>query len=50
MKYTVLVDLEAVPTLSFDDVRELDMHEWVMVKMRSSLNPDTWMDIIRART
>jgi len=40
-----LANLEMVPTLSSDDVKELERHEQVMLALQSSLNPDTWMDI-----
>ena len=39
-----LTDLEAAPTLSPDDVMELERHEQAMLDMQSSLNPYKWMD------
>jgi len=42
-----LANLKMVPTLSPDDVKELERHEYVMLAMQSSLNPDTWMDTNR---
>ena len=38
VKSKALADLEAVPTLSPNDVIELERHEWVMLDMQSSLN------------
>jgi len=39
-----LVNLEAMPTLSHDDVMELERNEQAMLDIQSSLNPDMWMD------
>ena len=39
-----LADLEAMPTLSPNDMMELERHEQAMLDMQSSLNPDMWMD------
>ena len=44
MKSKALANLEVVPTLSPDDVMELERHEEVLLDMQSSLNPDMWMD------
>ena len=44
MKSKALADLQVVPTLSPDDVMELERHEQAMLEMQSSLNPDMWMD------
>ena len=44
MKSKALTDLKAVPTLSPDDVMELERHEQAMLDIQSSLNPDMWMD------
>ena len=46
MKSKALADLEAVPTLSPNDVIELERHEWVMLDMQSSLNLDMWIDSV----
>jgi len=43
-KSKVLADLKVVPNLLPDNVKDLEMHEYVMLDMRYSLNPDTWMD------
>ena len=44
MKSKAIADLEAMPSLSPDDVMELQRDEQVMLDIRSSLNPDMWMD------
>ena len=44
VKSKALTDLKAVPTLSPDDVMELERHEQAMLDIQSSLNPDMWMD------
>ena len=44
MKSKTLADLEAMPTLSLDDVMELERHEQAMSDIQSSLNPDMWID------
>ena len=44
MKSKALAHLEAVPSFSLDDVMELERHEQVMLDLRSSLNPNIWMD------
>ena len=40
-KYKVLIDLEVVPTLSLDNMKELGGHEQVMLSIQSSLNLNT---------
>ena len=40
-KSKVVVDLKAMPTLSTNDVKELERHEQVMLEMQASVNPDT---------
>jgi len=40
VKSKAVADLEAVRTLSPDDVMELERHEKVMLDMQSSLNPN----------
>jgi len=44
VKSKAIADLEAMPSLSPDDVMELQRDEQVMLDIRSSLNPDMWMD------
>ena len=44
MKSKTLADLDAGPTLSPDDMMELERHEQVMLDIQSSLNPGMWMD------
>ena len=44
MKSKPLAGLEAVPTLSPDDVMELEKHKQAMLDIQSSLNPDIWMN------
>jgi len=44
VKTKALAELEALPTLSPDDVRELERHQQAMLDIQSSLNPDVWMD------
>lgn len=43
-KSNVFVDLDVVPTLSPNDVKELERNEQVVPEMESVLNPDAWMD------
>ena len=44
MKSKTLADIEVVPTLSTDDVMELERDEQAMLDIQPSLNPDMWMD------
>jgi len=44
VKSKTLADLEAVPTLSPNDVMELERNEQAMLDIQSSLNRDMWMD------
>ena len=44
VKSKTLSDLEVVPTLSPDDVMELERHEQAMLDIQSSLNLEMWMD------
>jgi len=46
VKSKAFADLEVVPTLSNDDVMKLERHEQVMLDEQSSLNADTWIDIV----
>jgi len=40
VKTKALADLEALPTLSLDDVMKLERHEQAVLDIHSSLNPD----------
>jgi len=44
VKSKTLADLEIVPSLSLDDVMELERHGQAMLDIQSSVNPDMWMD------
>ena len=44
VKSKTLADLQPMPTLSPDDVIELERHKQAMLDIQSSLNPDMWMD------
>jgi len=44
MQSKALASLEAVPTLSPDDVMELERDEQAMLDIQCSLNPDLLMD------
>ena len=44
VKSQTLADLEAVPSLSPNDVLDLERHEQAMLDIQSSLNPDMWMN------
>ena len=44
VKSNPFAGLEAVPTLSPDDVMELEKHEQGMLDIQSSLNLDMWMN------
>ena len=46
VKSKALANLEAVPTLSPDDVMELERHEQAMLDIPSSLNLDIWILIV----
>jgi len=49
VKFNVLVDLEAMPTPSPDNVRELQRHKRVILEIQSSVNPDAVFRILLAR-
>jgi len=42
-KSKAYADIEVVPTLSLNDMKELKRYEQIMLEMQSSLRPDTWM-------
>jgi len=48
VKSKALADLEVVPTLSPDDVIELESHEQPIRDVQSSLKLNMWMDSARA--
>ena len=46
----VLADLEVLPTLSLDDMKEFERPEQTILAMQFSLDPDSWMDTEWATT
>jgi len=45
-KEQALANLEAVPTLSPEEVKKLKEHERDVLELQLSLNPDNWMSIV----
>ena len=45
-KEQALANLEAVPTLSLEEVKKLKEHKCDVLELQLSLNPDNWMRIV----
>ena len=45
-KEQALTNIEAVPTLSPEEVKKLKEHEGDVLELQISLNPNNWMSIV----